>query len=349
MEGFAPEAPAVAMVAPLIHKFTLIDVGCGGGIDSIWRLLGDRLHAIGFDPNVENCRYLSERETNGNIRYIPAFVEIDKNHPFAVKRANGGSITRNPWARLAIHRTLQIKQTQIEKMSHAEKTSFNAWSQVELSPQHLTLPRFFAENGVDDIDFFKIDIDGADFDVLSSMEEEFGRTTILGIGMEVNYIGDASDTAHTFHNTDRFMRRLGFDLFNLTVRRYSTATLPSRYLCYPPSISVFGRPLQGDAIYIRDICAPHNADFAERLSPEKLLKTALIFAISGLPDHAAEALVTFRTKAEHLCDVTPILDALVKQASPGCGLTFEQYREAFARDDLMFYPSRRRWRSSRRG
>jgi FkbM family methyltransferase len=338
MEGLTGASRAAEMMAAKVNRFTLIDVGCSGGIDPTWRFLGHRLHAVAFDPNVQNCRSLVEAETNPNIRYIPAFVRLDDTHPFASRKRGKSTLTRNPWSRLAICKTLELKRTQIEKMTVAEKTALNAWQDVELSADRVSLPEFFASNDISDIDFVKIDIDGEDFDVLNSLSDEFNERCILGMGLEINYVGDDSDTTHTFHNTDRFMRRFGFDLFNLSIRKYSAATIPSRYLYTVPSVSVSGRPLQGDAIYLRDLCAPYNAELATRLSSEKLIKAALLFSVMGLPDHAAEVLLAFRDRVAEVCDVAALLDALVEQAAPSSRMSFKEYHAAFERDDPMFYP-----------
>ena len=60
--------------------------------------------------------------------------------------------------------------------------------------------------------------------------EEYARLTaadsgwkVLGLGLEVNFDESEDDTEHSFHNTNRLMRSLGFDLFGLSVRRYSLA------------------------------------------------------------------------------------------------------------------------------
>lgn len=338
MEGLISTSRAAQMIAAGIDRFMLIDVGCSGGIDSTWRLLGNRLHAIGFDPNVENCRSLSEAETNRNVRYIPAFVHLDDTHPFASRKRGKESLTRFPWLRLAVHKTLERRRSQLEKMTVEEKTAANFWDSVEQSTDRIYLPDFFQTDSINDIDFFKVDIDGDDYDILNSISDEIDKRSILGVGMEVNYFGDDGDTSHTFHNTDRFMRQRGFDLFNLTVRKYPVATIPRRYIFGDPSVSVAGRPLQGNAIYIRDICAAYNSEFASRLPAEKILKIAFLFTVIDLPDHAAEALISFRDRVERVCDINPILDAPVEQAAPGSGMGFDQYQHAFERDDPMFYP-----------
>jgi hypothetical protein len=56
-----------------------------------------------------------------------------------------------------------------------------------------------------------------------------------------------------------------------------------------PAESLSGRPLQGDALYLRDLASEEFHGFAERLSPQKILKAVLLFEMVGVPDGAAIA------------------------------------------------------------
>ena len=345
MEGISQDCLFLQRIAGVLkeEKFTLIDIGCSLGIDQLWRLYGDRLRAVAFDPNIEECARLSAQETNPDVKYVAAFVGLRPNHPFAQQKIGKPHWGNNPWARLSVARTLDIRQKEIENMSSNEKTKINAWNQAQLadSNQPVYLAEFLSENEINDIDFIKLDVDGADFEILHSLEDVFADGRVIGVGMEVNFIGSGAETDHTFHNTDRFMRNRGFDLFNLTIRRYSTAALPSRYLASGPGQSEVGRPLQGDALYVRDICNPMHADFAVNLSPEKLLKAAAIFAAFHLPDCAAEVLLKFRAELASRCDVESLLDTLAAQIQQGAKsvLSYKEYIAAFEKGSKPAEPA----------
>ena len=184
----------------------------------------------------------------------------------------------------------------------------------------------------------------SDFVILSSIRDELESMKVLGACLEVNYFGTASPTDHTFHNTDRLMREAGFDLFGLTVRPYSVAALPARYALNMPAQSLVGRPLQGDALYFRDLCAPHNWGLALTMGPEKIAKLAALFAMTGLPDHAAELLIKFRRRLAGLFDVESGLELLAAQLQELAPineppLRYRDYMAAFKRDDRRFYPT----------
>jgi hypothetical protein len=202
----------------------------------------------------------------------------------------------------------------------------------------IDLPGFLRERGVSTIDFIKIDVDGTDFDILNSMAGRYADYGVLGIGVEVNYFGSDSETGNTFHNIDRFMKSEGFELLDISMRRYPIQDLPvpsAIGLPYPASSS-FGRPFQGDAFYARDICAPWEWEFAQRLSPERLAKAAALYAMFGSPDSAAEVLVTFADRLAGLLDVERGLDLLARQVqhSSAKPLSYRQYIAAFENNEL---------------
>ncbi|MET0532428.1 MAG: hypothetical protein ABW003_29610, partial [Microvirga sp.] len=70
-------------VAGLLRRetFTLLDIGCSGGIQPAWRVFGERLKAIGFDPNIEEVERLRAKETLPGVSYEAAFVGVPAQHP----------------------------------------------------------------------------------------------------------------------------------------------------------------------------------------------------------------------------------------------------------------------------
>src|SRR5215469_2776928 len=109
---------------------------------------------------------------------------------------------------------------------------------------------------------------------------------------------------------DRFMKAHGFELFNLSLRRYSTAALPSQFVGRAPGATERGRVHHGDAMYARDLAGGLYDEFAKTLTGEKLLNLAAIFAIFNLPDCAAELITKYRAELAGLGDVDRMLDRL---------------------------------------
>jgi Methyltransferase FkbM domain len=346
MDGLGRPTPFAKVVGPQLHheSFTLFDVGCSSGLDEGWRSFGPKLRAYGFDPNIAECRRLAALERNPNVRYIPAFVDVPPDHAFVKRKADRPHFSRNPWDRLSVARSIEVIAGDASSLSGSDKTRLNLWQKTELADPNkpIYLASFATDNDITDIDFVKIDVDGADFAILSSLDSCFDLYNILGVGLEVNFVGSEAETDHTFHNTDRFMRSHGFDLFGLSVRHYSNKSLPGKYIYFTPAQSEFGRPLQGDALYLRDIVSPEASALADRLSDEKLAKLAAIFSLFQLPDCAAEVMLRFRPRLSRIVDVDRSLDLLAEQAQMDLGrhLSYRSYMAAFEANSRMFYRSR---------
>ena len=190
------------------------------------------------------------------------------------------------------------------------------------------------------VDFLKIDVDGPDLEVLESARRTLVEGRVLGVGMEVNWFGSANPTEHTFHNTDRMLREQGFALYGLTIRRYSRSDLPAPFECDTYARTLFGQPYQGDAVYLRDLAAPHLEDLARDYPSDKLLKLACLYELFRLPDCAAEMLNVFTPRLETFGDREPLLDALTPPLLGG-RLTYREYLQAFMREPGSFLPGAR--------
>jgi hypothetical protein len=348
MEGIRPAKSFLRQLAGQLGdtRFTLIDIGCSGGIDEVWRIFGSRLCAFGFDPNLQDIERLNAAEAkHSGVEYIAAFVGPPPDDPTMAQMRARDFWAHNPWGRLSTARTLEIRAAEIAKSGSTEKQRLNVWMNVPLADAErpLVMADFLHERTISDVDFVKIDVDGADLVILRSLERVLNDTKVLGLGIEVNFFGSDAADRNTFHNIDRFMRAAGFELFDLSVRRYSARALPAPYTYVTPAQGAFGRILQGDALYIRDLAAPEQSAFAGQLSPEKLLKLSAIFAAFGLPDCAAELLIRFREKVVKVLDVDRALDSLVEDCtSKGVTATsYANYIEEFERDAPRFYPARR--------
>jgi hypothetical protein len=324
------------------ERFSVVDIGCSGGIDPVWRLFGDRLRAVGFDASVGECRRLAAEEKQAEIHYVAGITNVAPDHPFAARSAGKLSLTRNPWSRLSVHRAIEQRADRLKKASLGEQLENNAWTMTDLADpsQPVVVPDALRKMGFDDVDFLKIDIDGDDFRVLNSFDGELEALGLLAARLEVNMYGGGGDTTNTFNNTDRFMRERGFELVALDSRAYSMHALPARFAITVPGQSESGRIFQADAFYVRDLASPEFAGTALATSGGKLLKLAAMFSLWNQPDSAAELLLAFRARLAPLVDVDAALDLLAAQAQPGVAqpLSYRDYMAAFEADQASFYP-----------
>lgn len=322
------------------QPFTLVDVGCSGGIANFWRVFAPSLVALGIDPVIRECERLNAEESSPTVRYRPAWVGLPHHHPFVQKRGGKKPWGGNPWNRLSAPLAIKIlKSTTKEK---DRLLHLDLWEEEKLIDPTTKI-------GVDDLvqkenllslDFIKIDVDGYDLDVILSAKNSTRDSPVLGFFLEVNFYGSPAETDHTFHNTDKLMRKWGFELFNLTVKRYSTAALPAPFEWDGPAETLFGRPYQGDAVYLRDPMAKGTEGSPESpaLSGHKLLKLACLFECFGLPDHAAELIKAHSQSIDTLCDPERLLNILAMEVDPSVN-SYSEYIDKFVADPSSFYRS----------
>jgi hypothetical protein len=316
-----------------LEEMLVIDIGCSGGFGRLWGSFAEKFRGIGFDPNVVEIERLKAIGTLRGVHYIPAFVAPPADDDVRVERGGRLPWTRNPWERLAVAAAGKNREGSAEPIGADEAAALNRWTKTTLADRDkpVVLQAFLEQSGVERVDFIKIDVDGDDFAILRSLRDYLGRWRVLGVMVEVNFFGGGDPTENSFHNMDRFLRECGFDLFDLSVRRYAHAALPGPFPYGAPGPSTFGRPLQGDALYLRDPGA--DVPGREPFSTQELLKIAAIAVAHGLPDFAADVLVGHPELAS-VVDTGEILDLLaaLAQGSDGEALSYADYMEDFVRE-----------------
>src|SRR5436190_10185036 len=109
--------PFLSLVAASLRqeRFTLVDVGCAGGLEPLWRGFGNRLRAVGFDAIVDEVERLKREETAPDIHYIAGFTDLRADHPAAATFAGKPQVTRNPWQRLSSAWAAELRKDLLER------------------------------------------------------------------------------------------------------------------------------------------------------------------------------------------------------------------------------------------
>ncbi|MEK6233441.1 MAG: FkbM family methyltransferase [Planctomycetales bacterium] len=306
----------------LTHDFFLVDVGASGGIDPIWRKYGDRLKAVGFDPLIKEVDRLREQEGRGKVRYEAAFVGDHE-----TEKAPGAH-----W----LHRTSAAAALEL-KRSDRRREVYNSGLELVFSDRRIELDQFFPRAEWDEIDFLKVDTDGHDFPVLLGAEGLLREGKTLGLCVEANFAGPDDERANVFANIDRFLRRAGFSLFDLDLRRYSRSSLPLPFVHDFPAETHDGQTMWAEAVYFRDPADPQSG--AAEFSEQKTLKLASLFELFGLPDCAAELLLACRDRFPPLSD--PRLLNLLTPPLRGQRLSHADYLNAIRQKTKAFHPKPR--------
>ncbi len=193
-------------------------------------------------------------ETNPEVEYVAAFASDSADSKIEVKQAS--PLIFKIRDRLSFMRTTELREARLGTAATEEKLRHNAWELTELADhtKPVVVPELLAARRWTDLDYLKIDIDGSDFRVLKTFDGKLHRLGVLGVQLEVNFVGAGTLGEHAFHNTDRFMRQRGYELFRLDVRNYSSRALPARYVWPTPAETAERPAVPGRGL----LCARHR-------------------------------------------------------------------------------------------
>ena len=268
---------------PADGRFTLLDVGCSGGIERRWRVFEPRLRALGIDASEAECRRLAACETNPDIEYLAAFVGRRANKIVDLSAGPAAPLIMRMRDRLEVLCALGKFASASQKRASAEEQFPQQCPPGDDrlgrpgKTRRRSRPAGSAQRPMSIISR-SISMESTT-GIVRSFDGRFEPLGLLAVQLEVNFIGSGATDEHTFHNTDRFMRRQGFDLFRLDVR--TTFDAHSRRAMS----GLFGETLSGRPFQERgpitpaDILGPKGAEWAKSSSSaEKLAKLAAVFS-----------------------------------------------------------------------
>lgn len=288
------------------RKLAVVDIGARYGGEQHWNAYGDQIVLIGFEPDETECRTLNEEFKAKGHRYFPAALHRDKgNRPFYVAEFNASSgFYQNDmafWSRFPDKVNLRVKETVA-----METTDFDSFAEAQR---------------IEYVDFMKLDVEGAELDILEGSARFLRKGSLLGAAIEVRFFDCSKQPP--FSEVDSFMRRMGFKLFDIETYRRAREALPEvqHYIGEPAKR---GQVILADTLYLRDAVAEietaNNSwdDFS-------ILKLASLFEVFGLPDCAIELLQVAR-KNNYLknLDIRYLTDLLTPQFE-GKNVTYDEY------------------------
>lgn len=269
-----------------LPNFYFVDIGVSGGFHDIWRSFGENLVALGVDVLENEINRLIKQETLGNVMYISAFCgsgnkqeqhkNVESNYPLHKTLAylttslfslNKIKISRDEYLRIRnqiISGNLYKipKEANFSNVPQPEQDPFVSFYVKRFNNHNSSIQKSANIQTVDNlvkkvkkfnrIDLLKIDVDGPDFDILLALESRLEDLKVLGFKLEVNFNGSSDPYDHTFHNMDRLMRKNGFDLYDLSLRRYTKSALPGIFEYNFFGQTVTGAQAQGDALYFKN-------------------------------------------------------------------------------------------------
>lgn len=306
------------------EPFTLVDVGALGGIQGHWAAFGKYLRVIAFEPNEVECRRL-QQTGDPRVTYLPF-----------------GLGARDEARRLYIHRNpssssiFPYTRSFTERFIGPETTEVVGEETIHLRCMDDVLA------DVGDIDFVKLDAEGAEHDIMTAGHKTLSSLNVLGLMSEIRFHKGHSGTP-VFWEIERLVREMGYELYDLELGRTSRKELPYPLLYdyrhdtdYQKKIfggTISGQVLGGDALYLRDY-----AVVKPPTTPTKVLKLACLFEIFEHVDSAAELILAFRTLLDPVINHRRLLDALVPTVR-GQKLPYDEYVKRYFAHDPMFRPT----------
>ncbi|MGJ3252807.1 MAG: FkbM family methyltransferase [Elainellaceae cyanobacterium] len=236
-----------------------------------WNIFAPHLTIYGFDADADACDAANEDLETRQIAWT------EKHIPIALADDIGEStlyVTNNPMCS-SLYPPNEPFLNRFVGLPELVTLDFT----IDL--ETTTLDIFSQEEGIEIIDFLKVDVQGAELLVFKGGERSLKN--VLAIQTEVSFSPLYLDQP-LFSDVDTYLRAKGFALFgflfpnSMNIRRRSPVRPSNRP----------GQLLWADAIYLKDLLADEVEPSLR--PPQALLKLACIADTLGFPDYALEIL-----------------------------------------------------------
>jgi FkbM family methyltransferase len=293
----------------------ILDIGARGGFNKEWEVFGKQCRIFCFEPDQKECSRLNS-EAPSHVKYIPCAVGATSGSAVLYETKLGAST--------GLYRT---NMDYFGRLLNRD----NAIVVAEHSVNVRTLEEVIAEYEIPAPNFIKIDVEGAEVDVLQGAARHVEASTLLGILSEIRFQSEINGSP-TFSTLDILLQNCGFRLYDLQFYHQSRRGLPypglydyrlptgERFFAY----TTHGQIQDGDALYFRDLFVEANKSAQGELSPRALLKLCAVFEIYSFNDCAAEIVEALRDKLSPVVDCDTLLDLLATGINGG-GIRYEEY------------------------
>jgi FkbM family methyltransferase len=301
------------------NRVVIVDVGARWGYNSEWRVFGDCLSVYCFEPDEEECDRLNA-SAGANVRYLP----------FALGAKSGDAMLYHTrlTASTGLYRT---NWDYFSRLLNRDNAIIDKESTIRVT----TLDEALNAAGVQSIDFLKLDVEGAELDVLVGGQHYVTSSSLIGVLSEFRFHEEINGCP-VFWQLDAHLHKFGFRLFDMHFSHQSRRVLPyegladyrlpngERFFAY----TVHGQIMDGDALYFRDLLIPANSEMRTKVTLVQLLKAACLFEIYSLNDCAAELIVEHRERLSAHVDCDQLLN-LLTPLFKGQQLRYREYVDAY--------------------
>lgn len=221
-----------------------VDIGARGDIPKHWLPLDGIARIASFDADVETAEALREKYDSRGFGHMyevhpVALGKADEKRKLYLAKGRGASSLYRPDSHF-------IREYVNDYYCEVERT-------VELDTRHAG--NYFRECGISDLDLLKIDIQGAELEVLQALSSELlGRALMIETEIQFH---DRGNGAPAFCDLHQFLLTQGFSLLDIDVVRHHPTTTGKRaktlapFGVEPAASSISKRVWYGDAVYYR--------------------------------------------------------------------------------------------------
>jgi len=235
-----------------------------------WGIFAPHLTIYGFDADADAC------EASNSALEAQPINWTEKHIPLALANSVGEStlyVTKHPMC----SSLYPPNEPYLERFSGlSELVNLDFYMGIETT----TLDEFCQSEGIEEIDFLQIDVQGAELQVLQGASQVLGKS-ILAVQAEVEF-SHLYKNQPLFADVDIYLREQGFTLFDLN-NAYRLRSIS------PISSTVrAGQLLWGDAFYFQDLIEDSLENNLK--TPDRILKLACIADLLNFPDYTLELL-----------------------------------------------------------
>lgn len=252
-------------ILPIIPRNLIYcDVGARWGIGDPWKSFRDLLEFLRFEPDKEEYESLMKNKGANDIIYQYALNKEPKNVSLNLAKSRGCSSLYKPNHDF-LKNYADSKRFKIEDVITVRATSLDA---------------LYKDMVFSNMDFIKIDVQGAELDILKG-GETFLREHIVGIEIEVEF-QPLYKGQPLFSDVDAYIR----DSLELQIQ-----DIRKTYWKYPIGINVGaakGQLIFGDALYFRSPyeILPWCSRFQKNEASNKILMACLMGIVYGYLDYS---------------------------------------------------------------